>query len=98
MRYPPPNCDEVSHELSHCKEDHMVGRETTPLISNWVALENLKVILNTFSTSPSNVDLVSHHNSMCPCRPHWHISTSLPLQLSLGVEDLGLEGRENVCP
>jgi len=40
--------------------------------------------------------LLLHHNNLCPRHPHWHISTSLPLQLGLGVEELGLKGENNV--
>ena len=67
-----------------------------PLILGWVVLEDLITILTKLSTSPSNVDLLPHYNSLCLGHPYWHISTPLPLQLSLGVEELGLEGGNNV--
>ena len=45
-------------------------------------------------TRSTSVDLLPHHNSLCLGHPHRHISTPLPLQLGLGVEELGLEGKK----
>ena len=92
----PPQCDEVSFKLSYGKEDHLAGREMAPLIPDWVILEDLITILIILGIPPSNVDLLPHHNSLRPDHFHWHISTLLPLQLGLGVEELGLEGGNNV--
>ena len=79
-----PHCDEVSHELSHGKEDHLAGREMAPLIPGWVVLEHTPIVLNMLSVSSSYVDLLPHHNSLGPGHLHWRINTPLPLQLGLG--------------
>ena len=67
-----------------------------PHIPGRVVLEDLMLILIIVSTSPSYVELFSHYNTMCPGHCHWHISTPLPPQLGLGVEELGLEEGNNV--
>ena len=67
-----------------------------PFILDWVVLEDLKSILRILSKSPSNIDFLSHHNSLCLGPSYWHISALLPLQFGLGVEELGLEGVNNV--
>ena len=67
-----------------------------PLIPGWIILEDMMIIPCILSI-PSNVDLLSHHNNLCTVHHHWDISTPLPLQFGLGVEELGLEGENNVA-
>ena len=38
-----------------------------------------------------------HHNNLWLGHSHRHISTSLPLQLGLGLEELSLEGGREQC-
>ena len=57
-------------------------------------LEDLVTILIILG-SPSHVHLFPHHNNLWPVHWHRHINTPLPLKLGLGVEELGLEGRNN---
>ena len=66
-----------------------MGREMAPLIDGCVVLEDM---ISVLSISPSHVDLLPHHHSLCLGHLDWYIGTPRPLQPGLGVEELGLEG------
>jgi len=56
-----------------------------------VVLEDMKPVLKFVRNSSSHIGLLPHHHSLCTTHLHWCISTPLPLQPGLGVEELGLE-------
>ena len=69
-----------------------MGREMAPLIRRCVVLEDMIFVIFLISKSPSHIDLLPHYHSLCTSHPHRHISTPLPRQPGLWVEELGLEG------